>query len=232
MALTLSSGGVASHSSAVALYGLLQPPKRRPITVTHAGRSRSERPGRTRRRCCPQTDIRTVDHIPATAPARTLIDLQAMRSAASSRTCSTWRSSLALSHRRVRVLAPWICRLPGDEVVGSCWSWWPTRSGAPEGSERMGGPCSPCACGRASRPRSNFRFTSVVSVGTSTWPGPTRRLRSNSMASCPIRCVAVFYDDRVRQNDLVAVTGWSTDLRRPPSSRSPVALSLRLQGRS
>ena len=36
MALTLSSGGVASHASAAALYGLVEPPTQHEITVTRA----------------------------------------------------------------------------------------------------------------------------------------------------------------------------------------------------
>ena len=41
IALTLSTGGVASHASAAALYALVEPPAQHEITVTRAARSAS-----------------------------------------------------------------------------------------------------------------------------------------------------------------------------------------------
>ena len=73
MALTLASGGVASHTSAAALYRLLEPPRQHEITVTRAGRSIGTAWAHSST-FLPATDVRTVDRIPATSPARTLID--------------------------------------------------------------------------------------------------------------------------------------------------------------
>ena len=73
MALTLSSGGVASHASAAALYGLVEPPSQHDVTVTRATRSSSTALAHSSTSLT-STDIASVDGIPATSPARTLID--------------------------------------------------------------------------------------------------------------------------------------------------------------
>ncbi len=73
MAPTLSSGGVASHSNAAALYGLLAPPKRHEITVARSARSGSTAWAHSCTSLA-SADVARVDRIPATAPARTLID--------------------------------------------------------------------------------------------------------------------------------------------------------------
>ena len=74
IALTLSSGGVASHASAAALYGLVEPPSQHEITVARAVRSASTAVAHSST-SLPLTDIASVDGIPATSPARTVIDL-------------------------------------------------------------------------------------------------------------------------------------------------------------
>ena len=74
MALTLSSGGVASHASAAALYGLVEPPSQHDVTVTRSTRSSSTAVAHSSTSLT-STDIASVDGIPATSPARTLIDV-------------------------------------------------------------------------------------------------------------------------------------------------------------
>jgi hypothetical protein len=74
MALTLSSGGVASHASAAALYALVEPPAQHEITVTRAARSASTVSAHSSMSLAP-VDVASVDGIRATAPARTVIDL-------------------------------------------------------------------------------------------------------------------------------------------------------------
>ena len=74
MALTLSSGGVASHASAAAFYGLVEPPSQPEITVTRAARSASTAVAHSST-CLTVSDIASVDGIPATSLARTVIDL-------------------------------------------------------------------------------------------------------------------------------------------------------------
>jgi hypothetical protein len=74
MALTLSSKGVASHASAAALYGLSPPPKHHEITVARRARSCSTAWAHSSA-ALGSRDITTVDRIPATTPARTVIDV-------------------------------------------------------------------------------------------------------------------------------------------------------------
>jgi very-short-patch-repair endonuclease len=74
MGVVLLTRGVASGASAGALYGLLREPPR--IEVTAARASRLELPAEVHTSSAlSEVDVTTVDGIPATTPARTLIDL-------------------------------------------------------------------------------------------------------------------------------------------------------------
>jgi very-short-patch-repair endonuclease len=74
MATVLSAGGVACRRSALALYGLANPPPSPEVLVVRRARTASRRPQRSTD-SLPQCDITRVDRIPATTPARTLIDV-------------------------------------------------------------------------------------------------------------------------------------------------------------
>jgi very-short-patch-repair endonuclease len=79
--LACGPGSIVSHRSAARLWGL---PSFRdwttPVEVTVAGRDASRRPGITiyRTQSFDVRDVRRIDGIPATAPARTLMDLAAV----------------------------------------------------------------------------------------------------------------------------------------------------------
>jgi hypothetical protein len=76
LALALSVGGVAYGRSAAALYGLLPPPRHPEVLVERADRSRM-RPGLHSTRSLPRAEITVVGSVPATMPARTVIDAAA-----------------------------------------------------------------------------------------------------------------------------------------------------------
>jgi len=74
MGLTLVTNGVASGATAGALFGLMEPPPR--LEVTARRPSRLALPAAVRTSVAlPPSDRTTMDGIPSTAPARTLIDL-------------------------------------------------------------------------------------------------------------------------------------------------------------
>ena len=73
-ALLLSTGGVASHRSAGALHKLLPPPEAHDLTIVRSARTRSTAWAYSTG-SLDAIDVVSVDHIRATAPARTLIDL-------------------------------------------------------------------------------------------------------------------------------------------------------------
>jgi very-short-patch-repair endonuclease len=73
MALVLSTGGVAYGRSAVALYGLLDPPRRPEVLVVRAGRNRV-RSGLHSTRALPAGELTTVRGVPSTMPGRSVID--------------------------------------------------------------------------------------------------------------------------------------------------------------
>jgi very-short-patch-repair endonuclease len=76
MAATLATGGVLSHRSAAALWGIR--PSHGQIEVT-TPRTRTPRPGLLLHRAVlPQDEITTHHGIPVTTPARTLLDLAAV----------------------------------------------------------------------------------------------------------------------------------------------------------
>ena len=76
IALTLSTGGVASGRSAAALFGLMDFPAIPEVTVVR-GRRSARRAGVRSSRELPQIDLTVVDGIPTTAPVRTIIDVAA-----------------------------------------------------------------------------------------------------------------------------------------------------------
>jgi len=72
-ALVLSVEGVAFGRSAVALYGLLPPPSQPEVLVIRASRNRL-RDGIHSTRLLPASDLTRVGNVPATMPARSVID--------------------------------------------------------------------------------------------------------------------------------------------------------------
>jgi len=204
MALTLSSGGVASHTSAVALYGLIEPPTRHEITVTRAARTVSTAWARSSSTLSP-VDITSVDRIPATAPARTLID------AAGTMRRPQFEDvlDLAIVNRtvtperlRARAVELWSPRRRGCAVVlellderdpelTNARNIWEARV------LRM------ARAARLPRPKSNYR----VHVGDRdrfldlAWP--EEKVAAEFDGFVPHSTRRVFDDDRVRQNDLV-----------------------------
>lgn len=78
--LACGEGAVVSHRSAACLYRILPcPALDRAVEVTVAGRALDQRPGIMVHRTASfdRRDIRTLDGIPITSPARTLLDLAA-----------------------------------------------------------------------------------------------------------------------------------------------------------
>jgi hypothetical protein len=81
--LAAGDGAVLSHRDAAALHGMRKAPESRKVTVTTPARARST-PAlwvHARRRLAAE-DVTTVRGIPATSPARTLVDLASMLTAA------------------------------------------------------------------------------------------------------------------------------------------------------
>jgi very-short-patch-repair endonuclease len=74
MGLTLVTRGVASGTTAGALYGLVAPPDRHEVIAPRASRLVLTASVHTTS-SLPAADVTAVDGIPATSPARTLIDL-------------------------------------------------------------------------------------------------------------------------------------------------------------
>jgi len=76
MAATLTTGGVLSHRSASALWGLTDPIEREEVTVpTTAGRRRRKGLTTHRTSSLPSAEVTTQDGIPVTTVPRTFIDL-------------------------------------------------------------------------------------------------------------------------------------------------------------
>ena len=111
-ALACGPGAAVSHRSAAAMWGLLSD-KRDLVDVTVTGRNPGPKPGiqihRTR-----QLDIRAIERIPITSPARTICDLAASESA----------SVLERALNEARVL-----KLLTDKQLQAAISRAPTRKG-------------------------------------------------------------------------------------------------------
>jgi hypothetical protein len=204
MALTLSSGGVASHGTAAALYGLAEQPTQLEITVTRAARSMSTA-GAHSSLSLESVDLAMVDGIPATSPARTLID------AAGTLERGTFEDllDLAIVNRtvtparlRARATELWSPRRRGcavalglldqrDPELANARNIWEARV------LRM------ARVARLPRPKSNYR----AHVGGRdrfldlAWPG--EKVAAEFDGFVPHSTRRSFDDDRVRQNDLV-----------------------------
>jgi very-short-patch-repair endonuclease len=74
MAAAMANRGVACRRSALALYDLASPPAEPEILVVRTARTAARQPQRSTN-CLPCADRTTVDGIPTTTPARTLIDV-------------------------------------------------------------------------------------------------------------------------------------------------------------
>jgi hypothetical protein len=74
MARVLATNGWASHQSAASLLGLVEPSEVPVVTVLSSART-AARPGIRSTSCLLPIDRTSVDGIPATTPARTLLDL-------------------------------------------------------------------------------------------------------------------------------------------------------------
>ena len=72
MAVVLATGGVLSHHTAAAIWGIR--PHEGPVHITVAGEARKRRPG-VRIHRCHSLDAAVQDGLPLTTPARTLQDL-------------------------------------------------------------------------------------------------------------------------------------------------------------
>jgi hypothetical protein len=77
LAACLSVGGVASYRTAAALFGLVPPPLVPDVVVARRARG-VRRPGLHTTLDLPPSDVVRVGPVPATAPARTLVDLGAV----------------------------------------------------------------------------------------------------------------------------------------------------------
>ena len=140
IALALSTGGVASHASAAALYALVDPPAQHEVTVTRAARSGSAVLAHSSTSLA-AIDVATVDGIPATSPARTVIDL------AGSMLREQFEDVLDLAivtrvvtpaRLRVRAADLWAPRRRGCAIVLEAAR--PTRPRPLEGAEPLGSP--------------------------------------------------------------------------------------------
>ena len=199
MALTLSSGGVASHASAAALYGLVEPPSQHEITVTRAARSASTAVAHSSTSLT-STDIASVDGIPATSPARTLIDLAG---SAAARTFEDVLDLAIVTHivtpARLRDPCPGAVGAPPARVRGRARVARPARPGprrrrGTSGRRECSGWCEPRGF---LGPRGNYR----VHVGGRhryldlAWPAEKVAVEFDGFVPHSTR--RVFDDDRV-----------------------------------
>ena len=204
MALTLSSGGLASHASAAALYGLRAAPEPHEITVARGARSSATAWAHSSKSLA-SVDVARVDGIPATAPARTLID------AAGSMKRRVFEDLLDLAIV-TRVVTPARLRARATEL------WAPRRRGCCVVLELLdqrdpellntrniweGRVLKMARQAGLPLPSSNYR----VHVGGRdryldlAWPA--EKVAAEFDGFVPHSSRRVFDDDRVRQNDLV-----------------------------
>jgi very-short-patch-repair endonuclease len=204
MALTLSSGGVASHMSAAALFGLLEPPKQHEITVARAARSASTAWAHSSTSLA-RADITKVGRIPATAPARTLIDaagsmrLEAFEDLLDLAIVTRVITPARLHARAMALRAP---RRRGCSVVLELLDQRDpellnTRSIWEARVLRM------VRAAGLPRPRSNYRVHVGGRNRSIDFAWPAERVAAEFDGFVPHSTRRVFDDDRVRQNDLV-----------------------------
>ncbi|MFI5053196.1 MAG: type IV toxin-antitoxin system AbiEi family antitoxin domain-containing protein [Acidimicrobiia bacterium] len=209
MARTLSSGGVACRQSAGALYGFVDPPESPEVMVLRSARSAAHSAVLSTT-CLPPGDLTTVDAIPATTPARTLIDIAGVAPRASFEDVldlAIVQGIVRSARLAQRAQELWTPRRAGCAVVlsllaarhpelGRARSVWEAR--VLRLVRDLGLPA----------PRCNYK----VEVGGRrryvdlAWPQAKVAVEFDGFIPHSTR--RVFDDDRVRQNDLVAA-GWT-----------------------
>jgi hypothetical protein len=209
IALTLSTGGVASGRSAAALFGLMDFPAVPEVTVVR-GRRSARREGVRSSRQLPQIDLTVVDGILTTAPARTIIDLVATLSSREAEELVD-RSivtgvvrAMRLEYRARELRGPGRrgCRV----VLRILANRHPALSHARNGFEaralrlleRAGAP----------PPRVNYRVRTGGQVRYLDLAWPELMILVELDGRGPHSSRSVFDDDRARQNALVA-DGWT-----------------------
>ncbi len=209
MALTLAVDGVAFGQSAAALYGLLPPPKQPEVLVVRKHRNRLGT-GVHSTRSLPATDVAKVAGIPATMPARTIIDAAATLSNAAvvrlvdkavvtgrTRPETLWRRAAELQNSKRpgcrKVLEALSSQHPALVSARNEWEAQLLRLIAGVG---LPAPVPNYALVL----NGQRRFLDVA------WPEYMVDLEFDGFEPHMVR--AVFDDDRVRQNSLVAA-GWT-----------------------
>ena len=208
-ALTLSTRGVASHSSAAALYGLLEPPARHDITVETRARTESVGSAVRSTNLMTRVDLATMDDIPATTPARTLIDIAGVlpvdqfRDVLDLALVTRTVSSSRLRRRAVELWAPrrngcalvlreLDARTPQFARVRNLWEVRVLRH-----ARDLGLP----------EPLADYRVNVGGRARYIDFAWPDQRVAVEFDGFLPHSTRRVFDDDRVRQNDLVD-DGW------------------------
>ena len=231
IALTLATAGVASGHSAAALYGLMPFPSTPEVTVDRARRA-VRYPGVRSTRALPSIDVTSVEAIPVTTPARTVIDVVATlppREAEEflDRAIVTGFVRAARLEARARDLSS-RGRCGCGTVLQLLGTRHPEMTNARNGFEawalrlleRAGAP----------RPRVNHRVRSGGRVRYLDLAWPDLMIAIELDGRVPHSSRRVFDDDRARQNALVA-EGWTvfrltwTALERDPVSALAPALA-------
>jgi very-short-patch-repair endonuclease len=233
LAQVIATRGVASHSSAAALHGLVPEAVDLEVTVLRSARSTSNRRAHSTWDL-PPVDVATVDGIPCTAPARTLIDLGAgMPLPEFDDILDTALVRRLVSPRTLtdRAIELWAPRRSGCAVVlarlddrspqlAHARNAWEARVLREIRARRLPDPvCNlPVVVGGRRR---------VIDFA---WPAHMVAVEFDGFA--PHSSRRVFDDDRVRQNDLVD-RGWrvyrltATALTsRPRAALTPIARAL------
>lgn len=208
MARTLATGGVACGLSAGALYGLLPFPKDPRVMVRRGARS-SAGPGVCTTRELESVDTTIVDRIPATTPARTLIDVAAVLP------LGVFEDTLDLA------LVTGVVR-EGRLATRARALWTPRRSGCATVLRLLESRQPDILRTRnkwealvlrlldaagAPRPQVNYRLRAGEQNREIDFAWPELKIAVEFDGFVPHSSRRVFDDDRVRQNALVA-DGW------------------------
>ena len=208
LARALSVNGVASHTSAGVLYGLLPERDAVELTVRREARTRSCSDCHSTT-CLPPCDVTSVDEIPCTAPARTLLDL------GGSLPRAQFEDVLDVALIRRLVTPPRLaaaCRRPlgATPIRLRRHARAPRRAepGARERAQPLGGSRHE-SIARRGAPDADGNHPVVVGgrrrVIDFAWPDHGVAVEFDGFEAHSSR--RVFDDDRVRQNDLVD-EGW------------------------
>ena len=233
MARVLTTKGWASHESAGSLFGLIEHSCDPVVSVLSSARTAARRTSHSTS-CLPPVDRTSVSGIPATTPARTLLDLATMMPEPAFHDVldvALLRRLVVPARLRARAEALWTPRRGGCAVVlralderaharGELRNVWEARvlrelraRGLPEPS-----------CNHLVRVGGRRRHLDFA------WPAQAVALEFDGFEPHSLR--RVFDDDRVRQNDLVDA-GWrvfrvtSTSLTNDPKRTfGPIARAL------